>query len=273
MFLRRSGFVLSKSQRGAVVLLLLLLLGFQIYSLSIQSVQLLPPELTRAMELQKKLDSVISNQRPNHDKSFKYNPNYLTDFQANLIGLSTQAYDRLKRYRQANMFINNSKDFQLITQLSDAQFKPIEKQLKFSNRFQKTIRKTIPKKDINTVTAEEFTVVSGIGKVLSERLVKYRTYLSGFSVLDQCYEVYGLDSIVVKRLFDYFEIQSQPNIHKLDLETASLAELEKIPYLNRKEAERLIAYRTKNNQIDLAVLSELFVNSPNKLERLKLYLH
>ena len=110
-----------------MVLLLLLLLGFQIYSLSIQSVQLLPPELTRAMELQKKLDSVISNQRPNHDKSFKYNPNYLTDFQANLIGLSTQAYDRLKRYRQANMFINNSKDFQLITQLSDAQFKPIEK--------------------------------------------------------------------------------------------------------------------------------------------------
>jgi len=104
-------------------------------------------------------------------------------------------------------------------------------------------------------------------------LVKYRTYLSGFSLLDQCYEVYGLDSLVVKRLFDYFEIQSQPNIHKLDLETASLSELEKIPYLNRKEAERLIAYRTKNNQIDLAVLSELFVNSPNKLERLKLYLY
>lgn len=109
--------------------------------------------------------------------------------------------------------------------------------------------------------------------MLSERLVKYRTHLSGFSVLDQCHEVYGLDSIVVKRLFNYFEIQSPAQIEKLDLETASLSELEKIPYLNKKEAEQLIAYRTINSYIEWAFLSELFLNSPNKLERLKLYLH
>jgi len=56
MFSRRSGFVLSKSQRGAVVLLLLSLLGFQIYNLSLQSVQLLPPDLSMGMELQKQLE-------------------------------------------------------------------------------------------------------------------------------------------------------------------------------------------------------------------------
>jgi len=273
MFSRRSGFVLSKSQRGAVVLLLLLLLGFQIYNLSLQSVQLLPPDLSMGMELQKQLERSNASKKPKSTSSFQYNPNFLTDYQAYLIGLPTEAYDRLKTYRQTNQFIKNPEEFQMITQLSDAQFKAIEKQLKFSTRFKKTTKKAIKKKDINSATAEEFTIVSGVGKVLSERLVKYRAYLSGFSVLDQCYEVYGLDSLVVKRLFDYFEIQSQPNIHKLDLETASLSELEKTPYLNRKEAEQLIAYRTKNNQIDLAVLSELFVNSPNKLERLKLYLH
>lgn len=270
---KRSRFVLNKSQRGAVVILLFLLLGVQIYRLTFKSVHSSPLDLTNSLNLQKQLERSNASKKPKSTASFQYNPNFLTDYQAYLLGLPTEAYDRLKTYRQTNQFIKNPEEFQMITQLSDAQFKAIEKQLKFSTRFKKTTKKAITKKDINTATAEEFTIVSGIGKVLSERLVKYRTYLSGFSVLDQCYEVYGLDSLVVKRLFDYFEIQSQPNIHKLDLDTASLSELEKIPYLNRKEAEQLIAYRTKNNQIDLAVLSELFVNSPNKLERLKLYLH
>lgn len=273
MIPKRSRFVLYKSQRGAVIILLFLLLGVQFYRLTLKSVHSSPLDLTNSLNLQKQLERSNASKKPKSTPSFQYNPNFLTDYQAYLLGLPTEAYDRLKTYRQTNQFIKNPEEFQMITQLSDAQFKAIEKQLKFSTRFKKTTKKAIKKKDINTATAEEFTIVSGVGKVLSERLVKYRTYLSGFSLLDQCYEVYGLDSLVVKRLFDYFEIQSQPNIHKLDLETASLSELEKIPYLNRKEAEQLIAYRTKNNQIDLAVLSELFVNSPNKLERLKLYLH
>jgi len=103
--------------------------------------------------------------------------------------------------------------------------------------------------------------------------VKYRKFLSGFSVPEQCYEVYGLDSIVVKRLLQYFEIQSPPMITPLSLAEANLNELIQIPYLKRKEAEQIIAYRTQKGQISIAILSELFPESPNKIARLKLYLY
>ena len=69
------------------------------------------------------------------------------------------------------------------------------------------------------------------------------------------------------------EIQSPPNINRLDLNRATLQELENTPYLNREDARKIIAHRTRNKGINEAFLSELFVNSPNKLQRIKLYLH
>jgi hypothetical protein len=59
----------------------------------------------------------------------------------------------------------------------------------------------------------------------------------------------------------------------MNMNEATLDDLQKIPYLNRDEARKIVAYRTKNQTITSKVLSELFVNSPNKTERLKLYLY
>ena len=56
------------------------------------------------------------------------------------------------------------------------------------------------KKDLNTADAQMLQSVSGIGSKLSARIVKYRTYLGGFSEMNQCYEVFGLDSLVVQKL-------------------------------------------------------------------------
>ena len=116
-------------------------------------------------------------------------------------------------------------------------------------------------------------MINGIGPKLSERIVKYRSYLSGFSLMDQCYEVYGLDSLVVERLKKRFEVQTQPLIKKKDINRLDLIELQRIPYISEEDARKIIALRTKNKVLDLNILSELFVNSPNKMERIKLYLH
>jgi competence protein ComEA len=191
------------------------------------------------------------------------------------LGIPPEAFDKLLRYRQTNSYVNTPKQFQEVTKLSDSLMEKLLPQLKFSKRFVKSKSKgeVLLKKDINKATASDFEEVSGIGAVLSERIVKYRSYLSGFSVLEQCYEVYGLDSLVVQRLWERFEIQSLPEIERLDLTTVSLQELEQIPYLNRADARKIIAYRTRNKGISRAVLSELFVNSPNKLQRIELYLY
>ena len=51
---------------------------------------------------------------------------------------------------------------------------------------------------------------------------------------------------------------------KLNINEATLNELQQIPYLSREEAKKIIAYRTKKKTVDLSILSELFLNSPNK---------
>ena len=121
-------------------------------------------------------------------------------------------------------------------------------------------------------TANDLQRVKGIGEILSQRIVKYRSFLKGFSLEDQFYEVYGLDSLVVERLKLQFEIVAPPKIIKLLLSEASLQELKSVPYLNEDEARKIIAYRTKTKKVSVDILSELFKDSPNKIKRLELYL-
>ena len=268
-------FILSKPQRGAVLILLVLLIAVQLYRLLVNSPELSPVDLSQAQSYQTQLDSLKIKENAQTPIVYQYNPNYLTDYRAYTLGLPPEAFDKLLRYRQTNSYVNTPKQFQEVTKLSDSLMEKLLPQLKFSKPLfkSKTKNRIVLKKDINKASASDFQEVSGIGAVLSERIVKYRSFLSGFSVLEQCYEVYGLDSLVVQRLWERFEIQSLPEIERLDLTTVSLQELEQIPYLNRADARKIIAHRTKNKGISTATLSELFVNSPNKLQRIKLYLY
>ena len=66
--------------------------------------------------------------------------------------------------------------------------------------------KAIEVKDLNTSTAADLTQVRGIGEVLSKRIIKYQTHLLSFDELDQPYELYGLDSLVVEKVKRQFKI-------------------------------------------------------------------
>ena len=268
-------FILSKPQRGAVLILLVLLIAVQLYRLLVNAPELSPVDLSQAQSYQTQLDSLRTKENAQTPIIYQYNPNYLTGYRAYTLGLPPEAFDKLLRYRQTNSYVNTPKQFQEVTKLSDSLMEKLLPQLKFSKPLykSKTKNRIVLKKDINKASASDFQEVSGIGTVLSERIVKYRSYLSGFSVLEQCYEVYGLDSLVFQRLWERFEIQSLPEIERLDLTTVSLQELEQIPYLNRADARKIIAHRTKNKGISTVALSELFVNSPNKLQIIKLYLY
>jgi len=263
-------FILSKPQRGAVLILLVLLIAVQLNRLLVNSPELSPVDLS-----QTQLDSLRIKENAQTPIVYQYNPNYLTDYRAYTLGLPPEAFDKLLHYQQTNSYVNTPKQFQEDTKLSDSLMEKLLAQLKFSKPLykSKTKNRIVLKKDINKASASDFQEVSGIGAVLSERIVKYRSYLSGFSVLEQCYELYGLDSLVVQRLWERFEIQSLPEIERLDFTTVSLQELEQIPYLNRADARKIIAHRTKNKGISTVTLSELFVNSPNKLQGIKLYLY
>lgn len=275
MLKKQFRYVMSKPQRGAVLILLFLIICVQSYRLFFKTITTATVDTRESLRYQKKLDALRKAESDSIPKNYLYNPNYLTDFRAYDLGLPLEAVDRLKRYRAQNKVIYSIQAFQEVTQITDSLLFIISPSLKFPKSLSNTLEKktVVKKRDLNTAQAEDLMKVSGIGSVLSKRIVKYRTYLSGFSTPNQCYEVYGLDSLIVKRLFAYFEIQSDPMITKLDINKASFQELEKVPYLTPEEARKIISYRTQNKRISVGVLSELFVNSPNRLERIILYLY
>ncbi|MDO4880863.1 MAG: helix-hairpin-helix domain-containing protein [Capnocytophaga sp.] len=235
---------------------------------------------------QEKIDSLKNISPIKEEKIYPFNPNYITDYKAYSLGISKEEYDRLLEFRKENKFINSAKQFQEVTHISDSLLEKISPFFKFpdwvtnpKNNFQKNEIKDIPqkkstnKKDINTATAPELIAVRGIGEKLSERIIKYRERIQGFSMKDQLNEVYGLDNEVIKRIWEEFDILSLPNISKIDINHASKKELSKIPYLSYKDIEEIILYRSEVGTIkDLSELLKINNLDSNKVEKIKLYL-
>jgi len=133
--------------------------------------------------------------------------------------------------------------------------------------------KAVEVKDLNTSTAADLTQVRGIGAVLSERIIKYQTRLQGFDELNQLYEVYGLDSLVVENVKRQFKIKTKPKRTKIPDALATLEALLKIPYLSKSEAKKIIGLRTRNQNLTLKNLRSEPGFDSLKIERLALYLH
>ena len=132
--------------------------------------------------------------------------------------------------------------------------------------------KSIEVKDLNTSSTRNLTQVRGIGEVLSKRIVKYRRRLQGFDDLDQLYEVYGLDSLVVEKEKRQFKLITKPERVKIPIAEVSMEALLRIPYLSKSEAKKIIGLRTRNQNLSFENLRSEPGFDSLKIERLALYL-
>jgi len=60
--------------------------------------------------------------------------------------------------------------------------------------------------DLNRATREELMLISGIGEVLSGRIVQYREILGGYTTLTQLTEIHGISYNTLERIGGYFFI-------------------------------------------------------------------
>lgn len=263
-----------RTQRVAFFLFLVLI-GFQIY------LENTAPEeaidiLVFDAALQEQIDSAkMQKQQP---RIFPFNPNYISLSKGYQLGLSLEEIERLHRYRDTGKFINSVTAFEQITQVTPSWLKQYSPYFKFPDWVTAEVEKrkkskTVEVKDLNTSTAADLTQVRGIGAVLSERIIKYRTRLQGFDELNQLYEVYGLDSLVVENVKRQFKIKTKPKRTKIPLAVVSLEALLRIPYLSKSEAKKIIGLRTRNQNLTLKNLRSEPGFDSLKIERLALYLH
>ena len=294
----KSHFWYNKSQRNGIFLLVIIILILQgfIFIDVFSGDKIINTNSQELIAFQKQIDSLkfieIEKRKP---KIYPFNPNYITDYKGEQLGLSLNEIDRLLAFRKTNKFVNSKKEFQNVTKVSDSLLNKIapyfkfpdwvvkrnqSSNLSFQNKKQSFYKNSYKKKeiklsttDINKATAKDLQTISGIGPSFSNRIIKYRSKLQGFSFNNQLYEVWGLEKDVAEKVLATFKILAKPNIIKRNVNTVSFKELLKNPYIDYELCKKIFNYR--DEVAELQHISELknIKDFPlDKYDRIVLYL-
>ena len=98
--------------------------------------------------------------------------------------------------------------------------------------------------DINTADTAQLIALKGIGSTLAGRIVKFRDAMGGFISTEQFRDIYGLDSLALNELQRFGKIQS--SVRKIPVNTASAEELDRHPFLSRRQAQIIVNYREQH---------------------------
>ncbi len=235
-----------------------------------------------------KLDSLLANLDWAKDSVkterelalFIFNPNLATESDFSKLGFEPGLTKRIINYRQKNGKFLVKSDLLKMYGIDTSFYKRLysfidlpEKRKVDDRKLKETQRSTIAKIDLNKADTAQLVKVYGIGKKLSDRIVKYRDKLGGFVLPSQLSEVYGLDSIVIARLLTKYFIATDFIPRQLDLNKATETELRTHPYISTRLAKAIIAYRFQHGDfknVDDLIHIRLFTEA--ELDKVKAYL-
>lgn len=270
----RSHFWYTTNQRNGILLFLAIIFIIQLlyHFINFGNEEILPFNQAKINSLQHQIDSLHQ-----HDlaiKKFKiypFNPNYITDFKGYQLGMNIKEIDRLLAYRKKRLFVNSAKEFQQVTKISDSLLDSMSPYFKFPEWIQKKKKKTydenfydhtikynisdISTNDINKANKNDFLSIKGVDNDLSDRIIKYRSKLQGFSIPEQLFEVWGIHQEVGSQILQVFSIIEKPVIVKINVNTASFKEVLSTPYINYELCVKIFDYR--DEVAELQSISEL----------------
>jgi DNA uptake protein ComE-like DNA-binding protein len=294
MNILKSHFWYHKSQRNGIFIIVLLILILQsiIFYVDFSSEDVDFLDSIEVSKIRKQIDSLkVIEKARRTPKIVPFNPNYITDYKGYQLGMSLTEIDRLLLFREKNKFINSKREFQKITKVSDSLLAIIAPYFKFPDWVSKVNQqkqrknknssksnlvsknKTISTKDINKATKEDLRTVIGIGEKLSERIIKYRSKLQGFSFESQLHEVWGLKKEIITRLFSIFSIIEKPIIKKRNINALTFKELLKNPYIDYDLCKKIFEYKDEIAEFqDISELKNIKDFPMAKYDRIVLYL-
>ena len=126
--------------------------------------------------------------------------------------------------------------------------------------------------EINQAGKEDFVKLKGIGEILSERILKYRTKLGGFNNTLQIKEVYGVTDSLYLSIKKNLKLNAS-KIKKIDINQENLENLKSHPYISDKLAYQMINYREKVKPFDsVEEIKKLYVMNDSIYNKLFPYL-
>jgi competence ComEA-like helix-hairpin-helix protein len=218
---------------------------------------------------------------------FYFDPNVASSEQFQELGMPKFIAERIIKYRSKGGQFRKKEDLQKIYGLQAALYERLEPYINIpdkqavanSSPTQPTPTASLPSApakpaytkpvvttfDINTADTTQLIRLKGIGSKLAARIVKFRDGLGGFVSTAQYSEIFGLDSLALSELHQFAQVRT--TVHKISINTASPEEIDRHPYLSKRQAEIIVryreqhgAYKTAQDLLNIKILDEKLVN-------------
>ena len=99
--------------------------------------------------------------------------------------------------------------------------------------------------DLNAVDSMELVKLPGIGPATAFKIIRYREQLGGYLDITQLTEIEGLPDSLMK----WFIITDTIPVRKIPVNTLSLSELRRHPYIDFYQARAIVEYRRERGMI------------------------
>ena len=212
-----------------------------------------------------------------------FDPNLLSHEDARQMGIPEHVFRMLERYRKHGGRFKKAQDLQKIYAMTPELYARLKPWITIAatsesthnqkhhdtNSYQMKNNESIR---INQASAEEWESLPGIGTLLATRIVRFRDALGGFLEARQLSEVYGITDSSYQRISARL-ICDKTSIRKIEINHVDVDELEKHPYITRKQARLLVNYRRQHQKISgIAELSDTGVFTDDWLQKISPYL-
>ncbi|MBK22125.1 MAG: hypothetical protein CMP63_07450 [Flavobacteriales bacterium] len=176
----------------------------------------------------------------------KFNPNRVDAEYWKKIGFENKLAIRLQKFIQSGIGIKEKGDLTKVYGMKKEWFECIKDSIILEKLHI----------DINTASAESFEAINGIGEKISHRIIKFRNSLGGFYSIQQLKKVYGIDSNIIAKNYDIFNVNAVRN--KMNVNTLGLKKLVDHPFINLQQGEEIIKIRSVYGEIDSLALKDIF---------------
>ena len=231
MSILKSHFWYNKRQRNGIFFLVTLIVVLQTLYVFVDfsSDDEQDVDTQQLIAFQNQIDSLkaieIVNRKP---KIYPFNPNFITDFKGEQLGMSLDEIDRLHRFRKQNKYVNSAKEFQQLTKIPDSLLDKISPYFKFpawviekNKRKRNTVyskskiifeddktasevsSKEIIKLNVNTATFKQILQLPHINYDLCKKIMEYRDEVAELQDISELKNIEGFPIEKYDRIIVY----------------------------------------------------------------------
>ena len=199
-----------------------------------------------------------------------FNPNLLNKEEWKALGFSEKQSDIIFNYINIRGGIKDKEELKEIFVINDDKYGELEAFVHIPKKEEGEVMQVVT---LNTATIEDFKAINGIGDVYSKIIVEYRESLGGFLFYYQIKETKIIDSTLYKRIREEFPLEKEFSVRKININKATLEELQAHPYIGWRLGESIFHFRTNFRDFNtLEEIKNIEVISDAYFKKIELYL-